>query len=172
VTEEKDALPVERLGAAVLWEPAPLVESVDAELRRLVERMFVTMYVSNGQGLAAPQVGISRRLAIVDVPPHQGPSYVLVNPHLVSVSEERVRGVEGCLSIPGVEGNVERPARVVVEATDLDGRVVRLEADGELARCLQHEIDHLDGILYPDRLSPLARRMLLNRYRKLERTSS
>lgn len=172
MTEDKGALAIERLGASVLRESAPLVKSVNDDLRRLVRRMFVTMYVSNGQGLAAPQVGISRRLAIVDVPPHEGPPYVLVNPRLVSVSQERVRGVEGCLSIPGVQWNVERPARVVVEATDLDGQVVRLEADGELARCLQHEIDHLDGILYPDRLSPLARRMLLSRYRKLQRKSS
>jgi peptide deformylase len=171
VTEEKDALAIERLGAPVLREPAPLVETVDDDVRGLVHRMFTTMYVSNGQGLAAPQVGVSRRLAIVDVPPHEGPSYVLVNPRLVSTSEERVRGVEGCLSIPGVRANVERPARVVVEAMDLDGQPVRLEAGGELARCLQHEIDHLDGMLYPDRLPLLARRMLLARYRKLQRRS-
>lgn len=162
-------LAIERLGAPVLRESAPLVEAVDEDMRRLVRRMFTTMYGSNGQGLAAPQVGVSRRLAIVDVPPREGPSYVLVNPRIVSASEERVRSVEGCLSIPGVRANVERPARVVVEAADLEGRPIRLEADGELARCLQHELDHLDGVLYPDRLSPLARRMLLNRYRKLQR---
>jgi peptide deformylase len=123
------------------------------------------MYAADGQGLAAPQVGVSRRIAIVDVPPHQGSTYVLINPHLVEVSDERVRGVEGCLSIPGVTGVVERAAKVVAEAVDLEGPF-RLEADGELARCLQHEIDHLEGTLYIDHMSPLARRLVLKRYHK------
>jgi peptide deformylase len=150
----------------VLHEPARAVEAITAETRELVRRMFTTMYAADGQGLAAPQVGVGWRLAIVDAPPRRGPAYVLVNPRVVSTSERRSRGTEGCLSLPGIWGEVERPAEVVVEALDLDGAPLRIEAGGELARCFQHEIDHLDGLLYVHYLSPLARRMLLDRYRK------
>jgi peptide deformylase len=154
-----------------LREPAREVEEVDDEGRELVDRMFVTMHAADGQGLAAPQVGVSLRIAIVDVPPRKGTPHVLINPSVVAASDERIRDVEGCLSIPGVWEMVERPARVVVEARDASGDSLHLEAGGDLARCLQHEIDHLDGILYVDRLSPLARRMLLGRYRKLRRAA-
>jgi peptide deformylase len=159
-------LTIERLGSPVLREAAREVAEVDAELHELVRAMFATMYDADGQGLAAPQVGVSRQIAIVEVPPRRGPSYVLINPRVVTASAERARGVEGCLSIPGVSAVVERPAAVVVEALDANHAPLRIEAEGELARCLQHEIDHLDGMLYIDRLSPLARRMLLDRYRK------
>jgi peptide deformylase len=163
---DRDLLVIVHWGAPVLHEPAKTVEEITPETRALVRRMFTTMYAAEGQGLAAPQVGVGQRLAIVDVPPRRGPSYVLVNPRVVSASEERSRGTEGCLSLPGVWGEVERPEEVVVEALDLDGSPLCLEAGGELARCLQHEIDHLDGLLYVHHLSPLARRILLDRYRK------
>jgi peptide deformylase len=159
-------LTIERLGSPVLRQPAREVEEVDDDLRELIRGMFATMYDADGQGLAAPQVGVSRRIAIVDVPPRGGTPYVLINPRVVTASAERVRSVEGCLSIPGMTGEVARPAAVVVEALDENRAPLHLEADGELARCLQHEIDHLDGLLYIDRLSPLARRMLLGRYRQ------
>jgi peptide deformylase len=162
-------LTIEQLGSPVLRATARDVTELDEELHELVHAMFATMYDAEGQGLAAPQVGISRRLAIVDVPPRQGRSHVLINPRIVSASRERAREIEGCLSIPGVSGVVERPAAVVVEALGVDGTPLRLEAEGELARCCQHEIDHLDGMLYIDHLSPLARRMLLQRYRKQRR---
>jgi peptide deformylase len=165
-------LTIEQLGSPVLREPAREVAEVDEDVHELVRAMFATMYDAEGQGLAAPQVGVSRRIAIVDVPPRRGHSYVLINPRVVTASAERARGVEGCLSIPGVSGVVERPAAVVVEALDANRAPLRLEAEGELARCLQHEIDHLDGLLYVDRLSPLARRMLLDRYRKRRRTAN
>ncbi|MFP4624395.1 MAG: peptide deformylase [Gemmatimonadota bacterium] len=161
-------LAIETLGAPVLRQRAAEIEEIDDELRTLVERMFRTMYAASGQGLAAPQVGLSRRLAIVDVPPGGPDRYVLVNPRVVSASDDELSGVEGCLSIPGVADTVRRPAEVVVEATNLDGHPFELAAAGELARCFQHEIDHLDGILYIDRLSALARTMLLKRYRKLQ----
>jgi len=155
------------LGTPVLRQRAREVEEVDDEVRELVDRMFVTMYAGEGQGLAAPQVAVSRRIAVVDVPPQRkGKAFAMVNPRVVAASVEVARGVEGCLSIPGVWETVERPAEVVVEALDPQGEPFRLEADGELSRCVQHEIDHLDGILYIDHLSPLARRMLLDRYRK------
>lgn len=157
---------VEKLGSPVLRRVADPV-TVAPGLAELVSRMFGVMYASGGQGLAAPQIGLSLRLAVVDVPP-EGPQYVLANPRVTWASEERARGTEGCLSIPGVWAVVERPAEVEVETTDLQGELRTIRADGELARCLQHEIDHLDGILYVDRLSPLSRRMTLARYRKLE----
>jgi peptide deformylase len=161
-------LPIERLGAPVLRRGADPLEVVDGEIHDLVSRMFRTMYRANGQGLAAPQVGRGIRLAMVEVPP-DGQRYVLINPRIAWTSRERARGTEGCLSLPGVSAVVERPAGVVVEALDLDGCLQTVTADGELARCLQHEIDHLDGILYIDRLSPIGRRMTLARYRKLGR---
>jgi len=159
-------LKIEMLGAPVLRQRAAEVEAVDDDVRRLVRDMFDTMYAANGQGLAAPQVGVSRRIIVLDVPQSDAPAYALINPRVVEQSNETARAEEGCLSIPGVSDMVERPAKVVVEALDADGAPVRIEADGELARCLQHEIDHLDGILYIDRLSPLKRKMLLARYRK------
>lgn len=162
-------LKIEMLGAPVLRERAAEVEAVDDDVRRLVRDMFDTMYAANGQGLAAPQVGVSRRIIVLDVPKSDAPPYALVNPRIVERSEETARAEEGCLSIPGVSDVVERPAKVVVEALDAEGAPVRIEAAGELARCLQHEIDHLDGILYIDRLSPLKRKLLLARYRKQAR---
>jgi len=163
---DTSTLGIEVLGAPVLRRETDEIEEIDAELRELVARMFATMYENNGQGLAAPQVGISKRLAVVDVPPRPGETYVLVNPRIVSTGEARSRGTEGCLSIPGVSEVVERSAEVVVVAQDLNGEPLRIAADGELARCFQHEIDHLDGVLYIDRLSPLTRKLLLSRYRK------
>jgi peptide deformylase len=163
-------LDVRYLGDPVLRRTAEPVAGVDGELRELVTRMFDTMYAVDGQGLAAPQVGRSLRLAVVDVPP-DGPPHVLVNPRITWASAGRDRGVEGCLSVPGARAVVERPAEVVVEALDLDWNLQTLGADGELARCFQHEIDHLDGILYIDRLSPLNRRMTVSRYRKSTRRS-
>lgn len=163
-------LPIECLGAPVLRENAVPVTEAGPELRALAARMLDTMYAAAGQGLAAPQVGRSLRLAVVDVPP-RGPRYVLVNPRIVWTSDEHAAGVEGCLSIPGVHATVERPAEVVVEALDLDWDLQTIGADGELARCLQHEIDHLNGMLYIDRLSPLSRLMTLARYRQDARRS-
>jgi peptide deformylase len=158
-------LRIQRLGAPILRRAAEPVTEVAPMLRELSERMFGTMHGALGQGLAAPQVGHDIRLAVVDVPT-DGRQLVLVNPRIVWASRERARGLEGCLSIPGVRAIVERPAELVVEALDLDGVLQTIGADGELARCLQHEIDHLDGILYVDRLSPLARSMALAEYRK------
>jgi len=162
-------LAIERLGASVLRQPAEAVGEVEDGVRELVTSMFATMYAATGQGLAAPQVGISRQIAVVDVPSQPGAVYVLVNPRLVMASEQRTRAPEGCLSVPGVSAVVERHAHVAIEAMDLEGHPQRLEASGELARCFQHEIDHLNGILYLDHVSPLARRVLVDRYRKQRR---
>lgn len=158
-------LPIARLGTPVLRRLAEPVPEADGAIRKLALRMLRTMYAAQGQGLAAPQVGHSLRLVVVDVPP-EGPRYVLINPRVVQTGDERARAVEGCLSLPGVWATVERPSRVVVEALDQDGCLQTIDAGGELARCLQHEIDHLDGILYIDRLSPLDRLLTVARYRR------
>ena len=158
-------LKIEMLGSEVLRRPADEVAGPDPELDRLIESMFETMYDAQGIGLAAPQVGISRRLIVVDVnEPDQVP-FAMLNPRIVESSEDRERGEEGCLSIPGITGVVDRPLRVTVEGLDRAGKPIRIEADGMLARCLQHEIDHLDGVLFIDRLSPLKRRMVLAKWR-------
>ena len=166
---ESTRLAIVELGARVLRQPAEEVVEVDDDVVALVDRMFATMYAAHGQGLAAPQVNVSRRIAVVHMPEPEGVAYALINPRVVASSDTVTRDVEGCLSIPGVSEIVGRPAEVVVEALDVRGEPLRLEAQRDLARCLQHEIDHLDGILYVDRISPLARRILLSRYEKLRR---
>lgn len=159
---------IEMLGADVLREKAAEIDpaTLDADFQRLVDDMFETMYDAQGIGLAGPQVGVGRRVIVVDVKEDGIPPFALVNPRLVQASEAMEKGEEGCLSIPGVSGVVNRPAEVVVEGLDRHGKPMRIEAGGLLARCLQHELDHLDGILFLDRLSPLKRSMALRKYRK------
>lgn len=157
------------LGDEVLRTPADEVEAFDDDLRTLVRDMFATMYHAEGIGLAAPQVGVSSRVFVVDVPVKEGEArgpLALVNPRVVEASEELDRAPEGCLSIPGLEEIVERPARVVVEALDPEGEPIRIEGDELFGRALQHEIDHLDGVLFLDRVSPLKRKMLMKKWRK------
>ncbi len=157
------------LGDPVLREPGREVETFDEELRTLVDEMFATMVAAEGAGLAAPQVGVSLRVLVADVRQSEGEHAraALVNPRVVESGAERDKEPEGCLSIPGVREVVERPWSVVVEGVDPTGEPVRIEAEGLWARVLQHEIDHLNGVLFIDHLSPLKRRMLLKRYRKL-----
>ena len=154
----------------MLRRPADPVEDIDDEVRALVRDMFETMYDAKGIGLAAPQVGISRRIVVLDVEEESGESnpVALVNPRLASWTAKKDKQAEGCLSVPGVEGIVQRPISVVVDGRDPEGRSVRLEAEGLFARALQHELDHLDGVLFIDRLSPLKRQLLLKKWRKLQ----
>lgn len=161
---------IELYGSEVLRRLADPVDDVDEEVRALVHDMFETMYDAKGIGLAAPQVGISRRVIVLDVNEESGESnrVALVNPRLASWTAKKDKQTEGCLSIPGVEAVVQRPVSVVVDGTDPEGRGVRLEAEGLFARALQHEIDHLDGVLFVDRLSPLKRQLLLKKWRKLQ----
>ena len=162
-------LKIELLGSEVLRRRAEPVEKPGPGFDTLIADMFETMYDAKGIGLAAPQVGISQRLIVVDVNDEGGTTLgpvALFNPRVVEAGPETEKGEEGCLSIPGVSGVVERPWRVVVEAEDREGKTVRIEAEDMLARCLQHEIDHLDGVLFFDRMSPLKRDMVLRKYRK------
>lgn len=162
-------LPIELYGSPVLREKATDVTVFDNALREFVHAMFRTMYRARGQGLAAPQVGVSKRVVVIDLPHEDTPAFVLVNPTIVAVSSSTSRLEEGCLSIPGVSARVNRPNKIVVDARDGSGDALHIEASGELAHCIQHEIDHLDGILYIDHLSYLERQLALKRYEKLLR---
>jgi len=158
-------LKIEMLGSPILRQKAEEIGEIDEELRILVEDMFETMYEAEGIGLAGPQVGIPKRVAVIDVRDEAHPRLALINPRIVAAGKETDKEEEGCLSIPGVSALVERPTTVVVEALDAQGQPLRIEAEGLLARCLQHEIDHLDGILFIDRISPLKRSMLVKKYK-------
>lgn len=133
------------------------------ELRALARNMFDTMDLARGIGLAAPQVGRSERMAVIGVEEQR---FVVINPEIVEADGKTAKAEEGCLSIPDVYGDVERPARVRVRALDLEGNTFEVEAGELLARCLQHEIDHLHGKLFIDYLSVLKRRTALAKWGK------
>lgn len=153
------------LGSPVLRQRSAEVSAVDAGVRQFISDLFETMDLAKGVGLAANQVGKATRVAVVGV---ENERLALVNPVILS-AEGSAREEEGCLSVPEVYGEVERPERIVLEATDANGQRYRREASGLLARAIQHEIDHLDGILFLDHLSTLKRQLLLKRYKKEHR---
>lgn len=140
-------------GDPVLRQKAKRVSSVDASIHRLLDDMIDTMRAENGCGLAAPQIGVSLRVIVIELPPEEegGESvvYQLINPEIVKASNE-VLMEEGCLSIPGYQGRVKRFENVTVKALDRNGKSVRYKAEGLFAQALQHEIDHLNGVLYTD----------------------
>lgn len=145
---------VKKIGSPVLKKIAEPVETIDAEIRRLLDDMAQTMYESNGVGLAAPQVGVSKRVVVIDV----GEGLMeLINPEIVR-TEGSMKGTEGCLSVPGMSGEVERFANVSVKYLNRRGKQQRILAKGDLlSRCLQHEIDHLEGILFVEKASNLVK---------------
>ncbi len=159
--------PIHLLGSAVLRERAVEVAAVDQDVHALVENLLDTMRAHKGIGLAANQVGVARRVAVVNTNDGQ-PPLPLINPAILERSGKATQE-EGCLSIPEIYGDVERALRVVVETTTLDGTRTRVEATELRARAIQHEIDHLDGVLFIDHLSPLKRRLLLNKWRRLRK---
>ena len=155
-------LDIRVLGDPVLRERTAPVAAVTDELRALIDDMFETMYAAEGIGLAAPQVGRSERVFVADV---DGTPYVFVNPEIVS-SEGLDRAEEGCLSIPEIFGDVNRPDWVHARALDRDGNPFEIEATGLLARCIQHELDHLDGKLFIDYLSLLKRKFVMRNWER------
>lgn len=161
-------------GDPVLRAPAEEVTEFGAELRSLVRDMFETMYHAEGVGLAAPQVSVPKRVLVVDLrrEGQDDTRLALVNPRVAWRSAETAKEPEGCLSIPGLEEIVERSVGVRVEARDPEGNEVSVDAEGLFARALQHEVDHLDGVLFIDRVSALKRKMLLKKWRKLEAEAS
>jgi peptide deformylase len=158
--------PLHLLGSPVLRQQATPVSAVDAEVRRLVDDLFETMRAAKGVGLAANQIGVARRVAVVDIGEEDPPALVLINPVILERFDEVETAEEGCLSIPDIFGDVTRSARVSVEALDQDGKRFRVEAQGYKARAIQHEIDHLDGILFLDHLSAVKRNLLLSKWKK------
>lgn len=156
------------------------VEAVDAELRQLMHDMLETMYDAPGIGLAAPQVGVLKRIIVVDVDrregedgeeDHPGNPLMMANPEILWVSDDDNVYEEGCLSVPEQFGDVARPASIKVRYLDQDNKPQELEAEGLLATCIQHEIDHLDGILFIDHLSSLKRNMILRKLLKAKRAA-
>jgi peptide deformylase len=162
--------PILKHGDSVLHEPARAIEALTPEIDRLVDDMIETMYAAPGVGLAAPQVGAPLRLFVVDVSLGRDPAglLVLINPEFVERDGMQLEE-EGCLSVPGFEATVVRPARVVLKGLDRRGTEQTYDGTGLLARAFQHEMDHLDGTLFVDRLRGLKRDLIVRKIRKLTR---
>ncbi len=163
--------PILRYGETALHTKAARVETFDDDLRKLLRDMAETMYAAPGVGLAAPQIGVPRRVFVIDISvgKRAGELIEIVNPELVTCEGMQLEE-EGCLSIPGFEATVVRPLRAVVRGFDRDGSEKTVEGTGLLARALQHEMDHLDGSLFVDRLRGIKRDVILRKVQKLKRT--
>ena len=162
--------PIVKYGDPVLETPAKVVQEFDEELQKMVADMFESMYAANGVGLAAPQIGISRRVAVIDVSngKNQEAKIVCANPEIIHFEGEQ-REEEGCLSVPGFRGHVARPLYVTVRAQDASGKEFEMRGEGLLARAFCHEIDHLNGILFITHLSMLKRDLIKRKISKLKK---
>ena len=156
---------------ARLRQVADPIDKIDDAIKALAKDMLDTMYDAPGIGLAGPQVGEMKRIVVMDLAKdgEEPAPIVMVNPEILKYSEDTVTSEEGCLSIPEIYYEVERPAEVTVRYTDLDGKVVERDATERLAVCIQHEIDHLDGVLYIDYLSRLKRDRVIKKFQKAEK---
>lgn len=165
--------PIVKFGDPVLEKPTKRVEQFDDELKALVADMFESMYAAQGVGLAAPQIGVSLRLAVIDVSNGKNPEAKIVcaNPEIIH-SEGEQREEEGCLSVPGFRGYVGRPTYVTVRAQDATGARFEMRGEGLLARAFCHEIDHLDGTLFISHLSLLKRDLIKRKIRKLKKAGT
>jgi peptide deformylase len=150
----KAPLDIHKLGDRVLRQPAKRINKVDDDLRQTVIEMLQTMYTADGVGLAAPQVGLHKQLIVIDSEPENpaAPPLILINPEIKGQGQVLAKDQEGCLSVPGVYMDVERPDTVEISYKDENGRPRQLKADGFLARVIQHEMDHLNGVLFVDRI--------------------
>jgi len=161
-------LPILHYPDARLRKTARPVDDVNDEIRRLIDDMFETMYDAPGIGLAATQVNVHQRLLVADISEHKDQPLVFINPNILSLDGEELTE-EGCLSVPGIYEPVKRPSRIKVSALDRNGDRVELEAEGMLAVCIQHEVDHLDGKLFVDYLSEMKRQRIRKRLEKQQR---
>jgi peptide deformylase len=157
---------IREFGDPVLRRPAEPVAEIDDSIRALCSLMVEVMLRANGAGLAAPQIGVSKRVIVLDV---EGVFHILVNPELVSVEGEEEGLSEGCLSIPGVSAPVSRGQRATIAGTTLEGERIEITGEGLLARAMQHEMDHLNGHLFIDHLSPARRRSAIQEYKRIQR---
>jgi len=158
----------------ILRQVSKPIERVDDELKRLTDDMLETMYDAPGIGLAAIQIGVPRRMLVIDVS-REGEDkqpQVFINPEILKSSDERSVYEEGCLSIPDYYAEVERPATITLKYLDRDGKELTAEADGLLATCLQHEIDHLNGVLFIDHISRLKREMVIKKFTKVAKSKA
>lgn len=162
--------PIVKYGDLVLETVTKPVEKFDEELKALVADMFESMYAAQGVGLAAPQIGISLRMTVIDVTNGKNPEakLVLANPEIIHIEGEQ-HEEEGCLSVPGFRGTVSRPLYVTIRAQDADGKEFEMRGEGLLARAFCHEIDHLNGVLFVRHLSFLKRDMIRRKIRKLQK---
>lgn len=160
--------PILRLGDSILGEPTRAVDAITPELDQLIDDMIETMYAAPGIGLAAPQVGVSVKMFVIDLSMGKDPAalHVMINPEFVERDGMQLEE-EGCLSIPGFTATVARPKRVVVKGLNRDLEEVTIEGTGLLARALQHEVDHLNSCLFVDRLRGISRDLILRRIKKL-----
>jgi peptide deformylase len=163
--------PILKYGDSTLHSPARPVDAITPEIERLIDDLIETMYAAPGIGLAAPQVGVPLRLFVVDVSVGRDPKALLalVNPEFIEREGTQLEE-EGCLSVPGFNATVVRPTRAVMKALDRSGQEQRYEATGLLARAFQHEMDHLDGVLFVDRLRGIKRDIIVRKIRKLTRS--
>jgi peptide deformylase len=160
--------PIVKYGDAVLETPAKRVDKFNDELKALVGDLFDSMYAANGVGLAAPQIGLSLRLTVIDVTNGKNPEgkLVLANPEIIHAEGEQ-REEEGCLSLPGFRANIARPLYVTIRAQDADGKEFEMRSEGLLARAFCHEIDHLNGVLFIAHVSMLKRDLIKRKIRKM-----
>ena len=166
--------PILVLPDARLRAVADPIDAVDDDIKTLAKDMLDTMYDAPGIGLAAPQIGVMKRIVVMDLAKEgeKPEPMVLINPEITKVSDTVQTTEEGCLSIPELYYDVERPDAVTVKYTDLDGNEVTKDADGKLAVCIQHELDHLDGVLYIDYLSRLKRDRVIKKFEKFARRAA
>ena len=156
-------------GNETLRKIAEKVKNIDQEIIDLIDSMYNIMYKENGVGLAAPQVDISKRILTIDIEHHEGPSITLINPEIIAKSDTLVPYDEGCLSLPGLNAEIIRPAEITVKGISPDGKEIRLDADGLLARVLQHEIDHLNGIVFIDHMDEYLRKEYTSEIKKIKK---
>lgn len=163
-------LEIKKFGCPTLRKSCLPVAEVTGNIRQLIDNMFDTMYEAEGIGLAAPQVGVTDRLLVLDVRPHDpmAEPLVCINPELLWTAGE-FTGEEGCLSLPGIAADVTRPAQVRVRALDRDGQQFEMDLDGMCAKALQHEVDHLDGVLVLDLFSTIRRNLMRGQLRRLQK---
>jgi peptide deformylase len=162
---------IRKFPAPILKKKSDTVSVFDEDLQKLIDDMIETMYAAPGVGLAAPQVGVSQRLAVIDISSkdEKYPLIVLINPCILRQDGE-IEFEEGCLSIPEYTAKIKRSEHLIVRAHDREGREVEIDAGGLLAIALQHEIDHLDGLLLIDRISPIKREFFKKRFKKVQKT--
>jgi peptide deformylase len=163
-------LEIKKYPDEILKTRASFVDEINGNIQKLIDDMIETMYKANGVGLSAPQVGVSKRIIVVDTSPRQENQslIVLINPEIIN-SEGEIISEEGCLSLPGFITRLQRKQKVFVKGLYKNGKEIEIEAEGLLARAFQHEIDHLEGILLIDRISPLKRELFRRKYKKIKK---